>query len=206
MAGTASSGNHRYTQIVIQPGDAGDGNREAVEQGLSSYHGSPSLRRISVSVLFLCCPRIKQIEDRRVKGCAGGVAAQRIIDAQKEILLGKSDRSAGGAVVKQNPSSFIEHLRGEDAGFKCADRVHRGCVRRCGGLRMTQGGVDGLLEKIFRNGLALGGFPAVPHHRAQKFEVGARQLSSVPPNSDRKKPSVSTRTPPSPKFPPPSQP
>src|SRR5260370_15616214 len=137
MAGTASSGNHRYTQIVIQPGDAGDGNRQAVEQGLAAYHGSPSLRRISVSVLFLCCPRIKQIEDSRVKGCAGGVAAQRIIDAQKEILLGKSDRSAGGAVVEQNPSSFIEHLRGDDAGFKCPDRVHLGSVLLSSTLLMT---------------------------------------------------------------------
>jgi len=71
MTSSAGAGYGGKMEVVVEPGDAGDGNRLRIEQGLPPDDtGAPALRIAGPSVVVFVFPRIRPgIEEGENDGC-----------------------------------------------------------------------------------------------------------------------------------------
>src|SRR5439155_14728326 len=117
----AGSLHKGHVEVVIDPGDAGDGDRQRVEQGLSTSdrrpRGVPAAAREALPRRVLC--EDDGIERRVLRVAAGAcrVAAERIVHAEDEWLqrelLWATERP-GRVQLARRP---VEDLRGVKRGL-----------------------------------------------------------------------------------------
>src|SRR5579863_561309 len=161
---------------IVQPPHAGDGDRKAVEDLLAARNRMP---RRSVLVVFAVRdvqPVLIEREDGRREWRLVRIVSQRIIDPQKEIGPGESNRSAGCAINMKWASIIVKRLGGKQGGFERNNLVLLSKGRVLCRLRVSPSGVHRLLMERPID-LRLGErlwfaddwkFTAVKHHGAQK--------------------------------------
>ena len=90
----------------------------------------------------------KQGKDHRVERGTPGVQAQRIIDADKEVLVKQCHWPAVRTVGLERSRAKVDGLRGRQPQLKHHDLpllLRRGWRA---GLGMSRGGIDGLMEQV----------------------------------------------------------
>ena len=121
-------------------------------------------------------PGIIEIEDGWRELRAGGIAAERVVDAEEELLFGESVRTSGGAIVGKIACEFVFNLCCEDLSFKTEDLLNL-VGSGNGPLRVAGGGIAGLLGKVVVDWLKSAieifeSFAAIPHDGAEERNVG----------------------------------
>ena len=202
VAGRAGALDHRHAEVVVQAGDAGDGDRLAVEQRLAARDrlardGDTTAAPFAVTVLRVFDVGLPALVERhRVRverGVAAVVAHQRVVDAEIRDGTGQERRAAVRAVHVQPAGVVVLLLRRMEAELEVDDRVALVGGERLGPLRMAQRRVVRLRRQIEvqrreanrriedairRRGIALR-FAAVPHDCAEEAPVRRRQGPAV---------------------------
>src|SRR5689334_9397919 len=85
MTGAASPCNQPDVQIIVKPANAFDCDRLGIEQLLASKYACATGELVRFLALRSPLePGIEEVEDHWREGGSGGVAAQRVVDADKE--------------------------------------------------------------------------------------------------------------------------
>ncbi len=137
-----------------------------------------------------CCilPGGEETEGARIERQVIGVGTENIVDAGIVVRRRKILRTALSAVDVQRAGVRVGDLSGKQTHLELHNVVLLLVGWRDGGLRVPQRGIDRLLLQVvdeigWHGGSVVqglcDGLAAVPHHRAQEFQVRRRQWTAV---------------------------
>src|SRR5690348_2484939 len=146
VACAARTRNSLHTQSVIEPIHSGDIN------GLGGKQLLPPENTRSVLSLMMSIGRMSPliVEERKNHWRESGaerIEPQWIIDANVELLTGKSNRTTSRTGTAQHTGATVDCLRGEQCHFKI-DNLLLNLRRQRGTLRMPHGGIVGLVGQV----------------------------------------------------------
>jgi len=124
-------------------------------------------------------PRLEDIENRRGERRPLRIAAERIVDADEELLRCQCNRPRGRVVVGQEFGFVVEQLGGEYALLEFDDLIDLLRCRRHGRLCVTESGVDRLIPEAGIEIDIRRRFAAIPHDGAVESDIRRRQWAPV---------------------------
>jgi hypothetical protein len=186
-----ADGHGAESGIVVEAANVGDGERTRIEERLA---GSDFFAGCDAVVLewivrgLQIRPRLEHGERGGTECAAVRIFAERIVGPWIVGLLRKVVGAALRAVCDEQAGSKIGELGAEKTEFEIHDFLLLLYGGRLRSLRVSVGGVDGLLHQVggeigHEGGFAVqwigDGFAAVEHHGAQKAEIRGGQRAAV---------------------------
>ena len=155
MASAAKPLHDGCINCIVQPGHTRNPDGRRVENPLASHDGQPGLG-VLVATLSGLLPGGKQGKDLRREGRAAGIAAERIVDPEEELLLRKVHGPSPSPALVQRSGLVVGSLRREERHLEIQDLLRLVGGERLQTFSMAGCRIDRLLDQILgeRSGVA----------------------------------------------------